>query len=451
LERETVHTLVDLACLLGIVRGRHDEAIAHGRRALELARDLHDPCTEAAAYRTVGFLLVRANDLAAGTQLLESALALASTSDDPAEAAEACAYLAQAYAWAARFDLSQAVSRRREELAQRSQQAHHLGYVYTWLAFLATARGDWGAAEELLEQARPLAERMASSEPVAFWRQVRGYLAYQRGDLAQAERETAMAVASFREHDPGELLLCLGPLGLALLALGRRTAARACLAEQETLLVTMTAGLLPALSAQGCLVLASVTIGDREAARRYYQGLLACQGQHHWFLVDRILGQAALLFQDLAAARGHLVAAEGTARRGGLRPELARILAAQSDLALGEGGPGSAQRARGLLGQALAIWRELGVAGEVKQIRQRLRDLPRQPGERARRPLPAGLSPREAEVLRLVAAGLSNRDIAERLALSESTVARHLSSIFAKTATDNRVEAAGFAHRHGLA
>ncbi|MBN1139375.1 MAG: response regulator transcription factor [Anaerolineae bacterium] len=194
-----------------------------------------------------------------------------------------------------------------------------------------------------------------------------------------------------------------------------------------------------------------MAVADVERTRRYYRDVLACQGQHHWFLVDRILGQAALLLGDYAAAGEHLAAAELLARREGLPPELGRVLAAQSDIALAQGGPGSAQNARGLLGQALAIWRELGVPDKVNQIRQRLRDLPRQPGERPRDPLPAGLSRREAEVLKLVAAGLSNRDIAERLALSESTVARHVSSIFAKTATDNRVEAAGFAHRHGLA
>jgi DNA-binding CsgD family transcriptional regulator len=192
-------------------------------------------------------------------------------------------------------------------------------------------------------------------------------------------------------------------------------------------------------------------MGDVARTRRYYEDLLACQGQHHWFLVDRILGQAAILLGNLAAASSHLAAAELLARREGLRPELGHVLAAQADLVLAEGGPGSAVRARNLLGQVLAIWRELDVPGQGKQIRQRLRSLPRQPGERPSAPLPAGLTRREAEVLKLVAAGLSNRDIAERLALSESTVARHVSSIFAKTATDNRVEAAGFAHRHGLA
>ena len=59
--------------------------------------------------------------------------------------------------------------------------------------------------------------------------------------------------------------------------------------------------------------------------------------------------------------------------------------------------------------------------------------------------LPSGLSAREAEVLSLLAAGLSNQQIAERLVLSRHTVIRHVSNIFAKTGARNRAEATRFA------
>jgi DNA-binding CsgD family transcriptional regulator len=62
----------------------------------------------------------------------------------------------------------------------------------------------------------------------------------------------------------------------------------------------------------------------------------------------------------------------------------------------------------------------------------------------------AGLSPRELEVVRLVAAGRSNQAIAAELVLSEKTVARHLSNIFGKLGVTSRTAAAAYAYEHGL-
>jgi DNA-binding NarL/FixJ family response regulator len=64
---------------------------------------------------------------------------------------------------------------------------------------------------------------------------------------------------------------------------------------------------------------------------------------------------------------------------------------------------------------------------------------------------PGGLSPREAEVLKLVAAGKSNRQIAEELTISINTADRHVSNILTKIDASNRAEAASFAVRHDLA
>ncbi|EGD42986.1 transcriptional regulator, LuxR family [Nocardioidaceae bacterium Broad-1] len=64
--------------------------------------------------------------------------------------------------------------------------------------------------------------------------------------------------------------------------------------------------------------------------------------------------------------------------------------------------------------------------------------------------LPAGLTAREAEVLRLVASGRSNAQIATDLVLSEKTVARHLSNIFTKLDVRSRTAATAFAYEHGV-
>lgn len=64
---------------------------------------------------------------------------------------------------------------------------------------------------------------------------------------------------------------------------------------------------------------------------------------------------------------------------------------------------------------------------------------------------PDGLTPREAEVLREIAAGLSNREIAERLVISEATVKTHVNNIFAKANLRDRAQAVVYAVHHGLA
>ncbi|MGW0826006.1 response regulator transcription factor [Streptomyces sp. NPDC002845] len=70
------------------------------------------------------------------------------------------------------------------------------------------------------------------------------------------------------------------------------------------------------------------------------------------------------------------------------------------------------------------------------------------PGDRRYRP--GGLTPREAQVLRLVAGGATNRGIAATLVISEKTVAHHLNNMFVKLGVSTRTEAAAYAYEHVL-
>ena len=101
--------------------------------------------------------------------------------------------------------------------------------------------------------------------------------------------------------------------------------------------------------------------------------------------------------------------------------------------------------------RADALLAEAGGAGRADRhagaARPRIAALgaPRR-GRRSR----TGCPPREVQILRLVARGLSNREIGEALVISEHTVANHVRSILRKTGCANRTEAASYAHRHGL-
>jgi DNA-binding CsgD family transcriptional regulator len=109
-----------------------------------------------------------------------------------------------------------------------------------------------------------------------------------------------------------------------------------------------------------------------------------------------------------------------------------------------------------LLGRALrALGDEESAITELSAARRALAELGARPAEQEaaaliRPTLPSGLTEREVEVLRLVAAGKTNPEIAAQLFLSEKTVGRHLSNIFAKIDVATRTAAAAFAYEHQL-
>ncbi|MEA2530243.1 MAG: hypothetical protein QOG89_1887, partial [Thermomicrobiales bacterium] len=104
------------------------------------------------------------------------------------------------------------------------------------------------------------------------------------------------------------------------------------------------------------------------------------------------------------------------------------------------------RRARALLDEARALCLPMDAMPALAQIERLAARL-----DGTTDALPAGLSAREVEVLRLVAAGLSNAEIAERLFLSPNTVKAHVAHVLAKIGVHNRAAATEFALRHGLA
>jgi DNA-binding CsgD family transcriptional regulator/tetratricopeptide (TPR) repeat protein len=166
--------------------------------------------------------------------------------------------------------------------------------------------------------------------------------------------------------------------------------------------------------------------------------LVACYGA-----ADRYLGMLAATLGEPARAERHFEQALEQNRRMGASTWVAHTAYEYGRFLLGRG-RGVRDQARALLAEAAGLAERIGMEGLLGRIRV----LGVSTSEGA---LPGGLSPREAQILELVAKGLSNREIGEQLTISEHTAANHIRSILRKTDCANRTEAASYAHRHGLA
>jgi ATP/maltotriose-dependent transcriptional regulator MalT len=177
--------------------------------------------------------------------------------------------------------------------------------------------------------------------------------------------------------------------------------------------------------------------GDIEAARD------ACEELEG--LAERWTG--TMIGATVAHARGAVALADGDA--GTALAALREATRAWRDL----DAPYEAARAQVLIGAACrALGDDDAAALELDAAREVFSQLEAAPElERIdTRPDTHGLTPRELEVLRLVAAGRSNREIAAALVISEHTVARHLQNIFAKLNVPSRTAATAFAFAHDL-
>jgi DNA-binding CsgD family transcriptional regulator/tetratricopeptide (TPR) repeat protein len=165
--------------------------------------------------------------------------------------------------------------------------------------------------------------------------------------------------------------------------------------------------------------------------------LVACYGA-----ADRYLGMLAATMGERGRAEEHFEQAMEQNRRMGASTWVAHTAYEYGRFLLGRG-RGTRSYAHALLGEAAGLAERIGMEGLLGKIR--LLGVPTSDT------LPGGLSPREAQILKLVARGLSNREIGQELTISEHTAANHIRNILRKTNCANRTEAASYAHRQGLA
>ncbi|MDQ3855745.1 MAG: LuxR C-terminal-related transcriptional regulator, partial [Chloroflexota bacterium] len=446
----TVDVLIDLANLLGSVQLQLTDGLRFGRQAVEMARKLGNAALEASASGIVGYLLITANDRQEGLVLLERAIALSLESNRLADAAEYCAYLANAHYWRAQLDRAREWTERRLEYARRCHETHHIVNAHSFLAFLHVHRGEWAGAESMLARTRVLSQSLASPMPGAFILQIRALMAFHRGDYRLAGDWLQQSVSSLTESGNGVLVWLQSQLGVTRAAQAERAETLALMEKLETALSTLQTNLVATGAALTCLSLMALSLGEWKRATSYHSRLCAHEQLFEYFLTDRVLGTIETWQGDLEAAEGHLARAEETARREGLWPELPRVLVARSELALVQGTSERLERAEELLRAAADLFGARQMTAELGRARRRLRELRKLSADRTGIGRPWSLTADELEVLRLVARGWPNKQVATELGLSVRTVGSRLRSLASKTGVESRAALVAFAFQNGL-
>jgi DNA-binding CsgD family transcriptional regulator len=408
--------------------GDYDGAAATAAAAAEIASQFGDPDLFSLAAFGQGDILVRHGRVREGLVLLDEAM-VGATTGELSPIATGIVYCGVIMACEEVYDVRRA--REWTDALKRwwEQQPDLLAFTGRCLvhrAQLLRLQGAWPDVLEETGRANRRFEKSMNRDAAARASYLQGEVHRLRGDFAAAEAAYRKASELGVEPQPGWSLLRL--------AQGKADAAAASIrrAVGETGDRLRLAGLLPAH------VDVMLAVDDLDEARRASAELEEIAQEC----------ESALLRAAAAHARGavELAAGDAAAALSGLRhaaqswQELeapyeaaqTRVLVARACRALGD-----EEAARLELDSAAASFEALGAAPDLAALR----------GTGAST---HGLTARELEVLRLIAAGKSNREIAEALVISEHTVARHVQNIFAKLRVTSRTAAGAFAFEHDL-
>jgi DNA-binding NarL/FixJ family response regulator len=408
-----------------------DAVIASASRVQDIGRRWADPSLVALATVGEGRALIRQGRVPQGIALLDEAmLATLSEEVDPATAGNIYCHLMSACQELADLHRMETWTRATANWCEQLPAAVlFMGICRVHRAQLFHARGSWDHAEK---EATRVCEDLVDihTASVAEARYAIGEIHRLRGDLAGADEAYRQAHRLGRNPQPG--------LALLRLAQNRTDGALASIAAA----LEGTTGRLARARLRAAQVHIALAAADTVTARLAGEEL------------DEIAGDYATSGLQAMAhhARGAVLLTEG--HTGEALETLQTACRLWSDLHV----PYEVARVRLLLatayrtlGDSDAAALELDAAATTFTELGATQDLRKVAELRGRRALPGGLTEREGEVLALVATGKTNREVAATLVLSEKTVARHLSNIFAKLGVTSRTEAASYAFEHGLA
>ncbi|WP_079252365.1 helix-turn-helix transcriptional regulator [Streptomyces sp. MP131-18] len=448
------------AALWGAVFDPGPGSLAIARRAVELAREVGDENAELNALLSRGGLLIETGRGESGVADMRGVLERVVHSDLVGVFTRSHINLQSLLQSMGRSEESLEVAEEGIELAYRYGLADTQSWLHGNRSDALFSLGRWAEAEEAALSARRSGQ-MPVTRTLAAQRLAR--LALAHGDLAAAETE----IAAMREHHrpyhgaAAQYAHAAAEHQIALAAhQGRILDARRLFADVAAVGLGTGSGSYTWPMLAAAAEAESAARGVPAAAPGQPEAVAAIRAYASGIRRDYPVwvGYAALVEAELRRAEGTSRAADWAAAVAAFeevcRPfELARMRTRWAEALLAEG---ERERAGDLLVQAHAVAVRLG-AGPLRAETERL-------ARRARLPLTAGgagaagpgepetfgLTRRERDVLTLVAAGRSNRQIAEELFISPKTASVHVSNILAKLEVAGRGEAAALAHRLGI-
>jgi len=405
-------------------------------QAVAIAERHGDDDLFALAAHTQGHLLVLDGRVAEGLALFDEAM-LAVTTGRLSPIVRGIVYCGVILGCQAAYELRRA-QEWTEELARWCERQPDMvafsGRCHVHRAEIMQLHGAWSDALEEARTAERRAARGNQRKALAEAHYVQGEVHRLRGESAAAERCYREAAELGRDPQPGLALLRLadGDVGAAAAAIERVLTETRNAAERGRLLPACAEIMLAAGDvARACSACDELS----QIASSRGAGMLAAVASQSRGAVDLVRGDA----QDALVALRHAWRAWVDAA---VPYEAART---RELVGLACRAVGDEDGARAELAAARRVFAELGAAYDIARI-----DAHDAPGTATPTPTPCGLTARELEVLRLVAEGCTNRAIAEALVLSERTVERHVSNIFAKLRVSSRAAATAQAYEHRL-
>jgi DNA-binding NarL/FixJ family response regulator len=409
-----------------------DTALARAAEGATIARQTGSVEVEVLSLGLEGLARVSEGDVRRGMKLLDESTvaALGGEVKNPVAVGQSCCYLIHACERVRDFERAGQWCLRVREFCERWHYTTMFTVCRTQYASVLMYRGDWAEAEaELLAALDELRAHRPAAAPPAIVRL--GELRRRQG----RRDEAAELFESVRTHR-------MAMLGRGELALDQGDARAASDLAEQALRHIPRESRTERVAALDLEARAAAALGDdvrAGTAATELEAIADVVGTEPLRAIARLARGVALARRDRAGARRALEDAADLLERSAMpfeaahaRVALARVLAAD----------GRAEAARAESHRAERLFRQLGVRDPGEGTGQAHPG----PGRDAATPL----TPRELEVLGLIAAGLADKEMADRLGLSPHTVHRHVSNILTKLDVPSRAAAAAHAARLGL-